>query len=70
MQSRQLNILLFTIFSLFAVNFSAYTAMNFFGVEEQHYRPFLMYLNIIGFFVIVLPKKKGYIVEQLNSIIS
>lgn len=70
MQQRQLNIFLFIIFSLFAVNFSAYTALNFFGIEEKHYKPFLMYINILGLFVIILPRRKGYIVKQLNTIIS
>jgi hypothetical protein len=70
MISRQLNIFIFIVFSLFAINFSAYTAFNFFGMDKRHYKPFLTYINVLGFFVVILPKRKGYIVKQLNTIIS
>ena len=70
MISKQMNIFVFIMFSLFALNYSTYVALNFFGVEEKHYKPFLMYINILGFFVILLPKRKGHIVTKLNSIIS
>ncbi len=70
MISRQLNIFMFILFSLVAINFSAYTALNFFGIDERHYKPFLMYINVMGIFVIMLPRQKGMIVKQLNTIIS
>jgi len=70
MLTRQFNIFVFIIFSLVAINFSAYTALNFFGIDERQYKPFLMYINVMGFFVIMLPRQKGLIVKQLNTIIT
>ena len=70
MRGKRLNIFLFIVFSLFALNYSTYIVLSFFGIEQKHYKPFLMYINILGFFVIILPKQKGSIVKQLNTIIS
>ena len=70
MLGKRLNLFVFIVFSLFALNYSTYIVISFFGIERKHYQPFLMYINILGFFVIILPKQKGSIVKQLNTIIS
>jgi len=61
--------IIFLIFSLIVVNFSTNTILEFFNVDTAQVTPFLMYINIMGFFVIVLPKNTGSIVEKLNKII-
>lgn len=64
----QIRFIGFLLFSLFAINFSTYYVVDFFDINREHIKPLLMFMNVLGFFVIVLPKQKGTIVERLTEI--
>lgn len=66
----QIKFILFIIFSLFAVNFSTYYVVEFFDIDRAYIEPLLLYITVLGIFVIVLPKRKGMLIDKLSKTIS